>query len=203
MILILHHYHDDCAGWLAEGLQAAGYEVRMLDERSLAGLSLSHRLDRRGRSLTGIALGAEPLPEPDLVVNRLISIPPWATGLEAEEDAGYAAAEWQAALCSWLQGLGRRVVNRPDPTTLAGRLPGFWPTGSSGRALSIVDGTVLGAAGHRLAARMVDVAARAGCRMAGFSIDGDRIVSATPVPDLRLHGEQALSACLHLLREAA
>lgn len=205
MILILHHYADECAQWMAAELRAKEFQLVALDEPALLSASFTHYLDRSGlattklQSVDGTDLGA-----PDAVINRLTGIPPWATRLEGD-DGFYAAAEWQALLSSWLASLGSRVVNRPDPTALAGYLPNTTelagPPNRRAEEVAIIDGEPLANydLDPGLVAQLVDLMTNGGCQIAGFRISDNR-VACSPAPDLRPYGARAIDACTRLLK---
>jgi hypothetical protein len=131
-IVVAAHRGDAAAMALATLLRRRGRRRTMLvDEAQLSRSTIVHRpssgpvTNSASRlSLTGDALR---LPDETLVdaasavvLWRLARFP---TGVMPVEHREYADAEAHAFAVSWLSGLGRAVVNRPDPMSLPGAHP--------------------------------------------------------------------------------
>lgn len=128
--LIVGHRADVSTMAVAAAMAARhGREaVRLVDLVELSKARWEHRVDSRGQAETRIDLrhgGASPF---DVVFHRIDDF----SGLEfrgwSAADRDYGRTEWLALLLSWLQGLGRRAVNRPSSGSLerhAGR-PWNW-----------------------------------------------------------------------------
>lgn len=69
------------------------------------------------------------------VVNRLPGLLPAAVGGFRQDDRGYAAREWGAALLAWLDGVEAPVVNPPTAGWLAG--PALHPAAWSRHAARV------------------------------------------------------------------
>lgn len=145
----------------------------------------------------------------------------------AGADAAYAAEEMVAITLAFLAAFGEPVVNRPDPSALAGRDPGVaqWlrlaviaglptapfamgdgPPGplppEAARMLVIGDRVLGGPVPHR--ARVHDLAGLAGLRIMSLSLAADgAVIGGSAMPDLSMAGEAGADALAELIGRLA
>ena len=116
LILLLPGPDGLGAGEVAGALRRLGHDVVILTALALEGSTWEHRIDAAGvcTRLTPPGRSAISHTEVGAVLNRL-SAPSLARFARSDpRDRDYAAAEWQALLMSWLEGLGDRVIGRVD-----------------------------------------------------------------------------------------
>lgn len=189
MILLMCHEHDPSAPVIARGLTDRGVgPVEVISDHDLLATTVNHSV-RGGMVRTELRLpnGAEvDDSQIGFLVNRLTFVHPSLIALDPE-DATYVATEWQALLVSFLWSLGTRVLNRPDPFCLAGRMrsaeeweararahgltPGR-PAGTSGAGhIAYVGEEVLSSADGGFTAALVEMARREGFRSAEIRLE--------------------------------
>ncbi|GAA5164143.1 hypothetical protein [Ornithinimicrobium tianjinense] len=197
----------------------AGARPLVVTPLDLARARWVHRVDARGRATTCLGLdGREPLRDGDLAAvwwRALTPLEPAGSAAADPRDHLYAVSELTALVTSWLLSLGPRVVNRPsgaDPSGPAwplhqwaavarrhgvGRtLPG------ERRRLVVLGESVIGAVDGEEREAALGVAAEAGCRSLGLTLDGrGRVVGSSTAP--RLAGREELRAAARLLAEVA
>lgn len=215
---------DRVAVWAADRLRSRLGRLLFVPSGLLAlgrDLRLSIDADGEAAALTladGSAFGPATVAG---LFNRVVQPPQPVLG---GADAAYAAEELWAISLAFLGAFGARVVNRPDPASLAGReygaegwrhlaalaglpaLPvrldarGSAPLPPAVGQLLVIGDRVLGSC-PALAGRAHDLARLAGLDILGlyFAADG-RLLSATAAPDLSAAGDAAADALAALLR---
>lgn len=188
---------------------AAGFALEIDDAGFRAGLTLPD--GRRFAPARGAA-----------VLNR-VARPPRA--LVQGPDADYAAEEVSAAAVAFLTAFGRRIVNAPHPSGLAGRerRPAEWrhlaalaglPTRAwqAGDAAAPAPAPRQGVVIDGMAFGLPDALADAACALArladldilGLAFDAaGRLTGATQLPDLRIAGAPGIDALAALLAARA
>ena len=228
VICLLCEPEDTDAIWLAAALRRRGEDVEVvLPEEVMVGSAITCRIDSSGVSSTLRLHDGRVLANTtsDLIVNRLIDVPPVA-GEASCTDAAFLVEEWRATLAAWLRTMTCAVMNPPRAATLTGPIlstPAWraaasahgltcrpWDSEHDGPAtdpieLTCVAGRCIDPTGHApeaLAAPLAELARFAGTPLLGATFDGAEgewaFLDATPWPRLSTAGTplvEGIAAC--------
>lgn len=230
MFCLLGEPEDRDILWLAAALERRRIEVELvLPEELMIGSTLTCRTDDHaiGSSLR-LHDGRTMDPYgPELVINRMVDLPPIG-GTTSAADARYLGEEWRAAVAAWLRTLRCPMLNPPRAASLSGPTfsPAAWRaiasahglacrTWSSNQEATAAHCTELvcvgtdtvdpsGVAPPAVRTALAEMARFVGAPLLGATFDrsdnGWMFLEATPRPRLSCSGEELVGALTDFAR---